>query len=468
MGKIYQLLHELFRNLFAKSTVYEDQHGPDLRHRIFYTILLLLFFRILADIPALNVDEERMQHLLADNPFLGLVDLFAGGEVLTHFSIVAAGIFPYLVALVIAQAATWVVPSLRTLRRQGEEGKKKIARIATGVSIPLAFIFALAISHFLARQTGLFPGGIHWFTAAGFFPSLWIVCLVTAGSVLSAGIVNWITRKGVGPGEDIVLLAGASLALAKRASQGVRATADFTHAAEWLAFFIVATAVVVALSLWLGKAQRRIPIVFPKRRLVSRRGVESIAAPAIPLPLNSGGILPVSGAIGLLTLLGFTGTFLESHFGGTMGLGVIGNALAGLLKPASDWFWLAFAGLIVLFTYVCNFATIWPQSLDAKLSLAEEMKQQGTFIPGLRPGAATAAYLSRTVARTSLLGGLGTAFLAAGLPYLILRVAGQDILLTVVSLIVVAKTIDGLQSRFLAHRSMESYDGLLRSRRKRV
>jgi preprotein translocase subunit SecY len=466
MGKGYELLHDLFRNLFAKSTVFEDQHGPDLRHRILYTILLLFFFRILADIPALNVDEERMQHLLADNPFLGLVDLFAGGEVLTHFSIVAAGIFPYLVALVIAQAATWVVPSLRTLRRQGEEGKKKIAWIATGVSVPLAFIFALAISHFLARQTGLFPGRIHWFTAAGFLPSLWIVCLVTGGSVLSAGIVNWITRKGVGPGEDIVLLAGASLALAKKASQGVRAAPDFMHAIEWLAYFLVAAAVVVVLSLWLGKAERRIPIVFPKRALASRRGGNSIASPAIPLLLNSGGILPVSAAIGLLTLLGFAGTFLESHFAGTMG--DVGNVLAGLLKPASDGFWLAFAGLIVLFTYICNFATIWPQSLDARLSLAEEMRQQGTFIPGLRPGAATAAYLSRTVARISLLGGLGMAFLAAGLPYLILRVAGQDILLTVVSLIVVAKTIDGLQSRFLAHRSMESYDGLVRSRKRRV
>jgi preprotein translocase subunit SecY len=190
VGKVAELLRALYRNLFAESTFYEDQYAPDRRHRVLNTILLLLAFRILADIPVLNVDEERLHQLLADNPLLGLVDLLAGGEVLTKFSFVAAGIFPYLAARVIAYGATRVVPSLRERRMRSSEGDKQIKEIAKWLTLPLAFAFAYVLSHYLSRQTGLFPGQIHWFTWATFFPSPWIVCLVTLGSVLSSGIAN--------------------------------------------------------------------------------------------------------------------------------------------------------------------------------------------------------------------------------------------------------------------------------------
>src|SRR5207344_817450 len=143
---------------------------------------LLLLFRALADIPILNVDEERLEQLLADNPLVGIVDLFAGGDVLKHFSFVAAGIAPYLLALGLATAATWFVPSLRELRRQGERGKKRIEFYATVLTIPLALVFGWAISHYLALQTGLFPGHIRWFSSDSFVRSLGIVCLVTLGS----------------------------------------------------------------------------------------------------------------------------------------------------------------------------------------------------------------------------------------------------------------------------------------------
>jgi preprotein translocase subunit SecY len=463
MDKILQLLRALFGNLFAERTPYEDEHGPDRRHRVLNTVLLLLAFRVLAELPALNVDEERLQHLLADNPFLGLVDLFAGGEVLRHFSWVAAGILPYLAALGLAQGATWVVPSLRDLRDQGEKGKKQIKLIATVVSVPLAIIFAYAISRYLARQTGLFPGNIHWFTSETFFPSMRIVCLVTLGSVLSTGIINWITRKGIGSGENIVLLAGASLALAKQISDIVRDAPDPADTIQRLAIVVVGAAVFAVLGFWLVKAQRTLTVFYPKRRSDSRLGGESLVTAPMPLLLISGGYVPVSAAIGLLALLRFAPTVLEAHFEGT--LGAFGKMLGAWLTPESDWFWAALACLIVLFTYARNFAVIWPGLSKDDLSVAEFMKKNGTFFSGVSPGIATETYLSRIVAQNSLLGSLGMVLLAAGLPYLIFRITQKEVLVGVLSLIVLVKTVDRVWDAYKAFGIAESYDGLLKKRR---
>jgi preprotein translocase subunit SecY len=176
--------------LLGKNWLDDGIDGPTLRRRIIYTVLLVLLFRVLADIPVLNVDEERLNRLLADNPLTGVVDLFAGGEVLTHFSVVGAGIFPYLLALVLVNGATWLVPALRELRRRGEEGKKRLELYATLLTIPLAFVFAWSISHYLARQTGLFPSGIHWFTSAS-ARSRSPMRLISASPRASAALLEW-------------------------------------------------------------------------------------------------------------------------------------------------------------------------------------------------------------------------------------------------------------------------------------
>ena len=456
MEKVAELLRALYRNLFAESTFYEDQHAPDRRHRVLNTILLLLAFRILADIPVLNVDEERLHQLLADNPLLGLVDLLAGGEVLTKFSFVAAGIFPYLAALMIAYGATWVVPYLREQRKRGRQGEKKIENVAKWLSVPLAFAFAYALSHYLSRQTGLFPGQIRWFTGATFFPTLWIVCLVTLGSVLSAGIANWITRKGVGPGENMVLLAGSTLVLAKQIGDMMREAPDLTHAIERLAIVVAGAAVLVALSYWLLTAERRVAVQFAIRPVNSRRPIPS----RLRLLLNRGGVIPVTAAIVLLMLLRLATTFVESHFGG-------GSVLGGAFTPASGWYWALLACLIVLFTYVVNFSAIQRGLSDEDVSLVEDMRNIGAYIPGLRPGPATERFINQTVARLSLVGGLGMAFLAAGIPYVILRLTQHDILITVLTLIIIVKTLEPLRAKFEADGTMESYDGLIKAGRVR-
>ncbi len=452
MSQIGDLLRALYRNLFLESTVYEDEHGPDRRRRVLNTILLLLLFRILADIPALNVDEERLHQLLADNPFLGFVDLLAGGDVLKHFSVVAAGIFPYLVALAIAQGATLVVPSLREMRNQGEELKKRVKLIAKVLTVILAFLLALFVSHVLSRQTGFFPGKIRWFTGSTFLSTLWIVVLVTFGSTLSAGLVNWISRTGIRPGENIVLLAGASLTLAKQIADIVRDAPDTASAMERVVTVSAVLVVLVALAFVLVSAQRPVRFTFPRRQTNLAAG-GSLPSASVPLLLNGGGIVPLSAAIGLLGLLRFADAYIASGFGGS--LGAAATAIGARLALTSGWYWVALAALIVLFTYACNFATI-----DA--GLADNMKKQGAFIPGLRPGTETATFISKTVARISLLGGVSMALFGAGVPYVIFRLTQRDDLLTVLSLIIIVKTVVAVWSRYQADGTMERYDTLLK------
>jgi preprotein translocase subunit SecY len=130
------------------------------RRRVVETLFLLLLFRAMALVPLLHVNEEKLHHLLAHNPLIGAVNLFAGGEVLEHFSLAAAGILPYLVALALVEWASWFVPSLRELRARGEHGKKRLELYGKMLTIPLAFLFAWLLSQYLAQQVGLFPGKI--------------------------------------------------------------------------------------------------------------------------------------------------------------------------------------------------------------------------------------------------------------------------------------------------------------------
>jgi preprotein translocase subunit SecY len=411
---------------------YQTPTHPDLRHRILYTILLLLVFRVLADIPMFKVDEEQLEQL-ANNPLLGAIDLLAGGEVLTHFSVVAAGIFPFLLATMIVQGATWIIPSLGELQSQGETGRKRIEFLVT---VPIAFILAFIISRYMALQTGLFPGHMHLFTSATIFSSLLVVCLVTLGSLLSAWIARTITNWGVGSGENLVLFAGASLVLAKQAGKIAHQAPDLSHAILRLAFVIIAAILIMIWSYWLVGPQRNVPLLYPRIGTSTARW-----QPTLPLPLNSGGILPASAAIALLTL----------------GAG---------LTPTTAWFWGALALLVVPFTYICNFGMIWPRSAS-DLSLAQKLQRRGLFIPGIRPGLATEAYLRGEVAMFTWVAALSLAFLAAGVPYLIWRLLHQDMTVKVLSIVVVVEAAERLRLEFLAHRSMGSYEGLIRSARVR-
>jgi len=432
-----------------------------LSRRFIYTLLLLLVFRILAAIPILNVDEERIRHLLAQNPLIGTVDLFAGGEVINHFSIVAAGIFPYLLALMLVQVISLVPSRLREMQREGEKGKKRLELITRILTIPIAFLFAWILSHYLSQQVGLFPGQIRWFTHASFWPSLRIVCLVTLGSLISTAVSDLITRNGIGTGAEVVLVGGSGLVFVKQVTRVIREAPSKVVALQWFGWIILGSLVVVVLSIYVMSSMRKIPIQFAKR-VVGRR-VLSGSQSHLPLLLNYGRVFPVSAGIGVLTLLQLSQGFFQSH--AHSWAGTLGRSITDWVTPASGWYWMALACLIIFFTFVYNFSLLWQRDTP----ISDSLKKDGAFIPGLRPGQQTEEYISRVVTDISLPGGVGLALLAAGLPYAILRLTHQNLMVTVLSLIIVVTTVQGLRSQVCAYHYAESYEGFLHpSNKKRL
>ncbi len=439
------------------------QFGPSkrtLNRRFANTFLLLLLFRILTAIPALNVDEERLRQLLAANPLLGTVDLFAGGETLNHFSIAAAGIFPYLVALILVQVASSMSSSLQRMQLQGGSGKDRVDLITKLLTVVLAFFFAWGLSHYLSQQVGLFPGQIHWFTKSSFGSSLWIVCLVTFGSYLSTEVSNMITRKGIGSGAEIVLLGGSSLVFLKQMAHVLRSAPGTAAALERLGWIVVIGLVIIILSVYVMDAERDVPIMYPARSPKAGRIMQR-TRPHLPLLLNAGRILPVSAGIGLLSLVQLSQGFFQQHAQSWIGKG--GLLLTKWVTPASGWYWIALACLIVLFTYIYNYSILW----QGDQPIAQNLKVGGAYVPGLRPGLRTQEYLTRIIRSISLPGGLSLAFLAAGVPYLVMRFTHQNQMVTILSLVVVVLTAQSLRDEVKAYHITESYQGFLDPKRKR-
>jgi preprotein translocase subunit SecY len=439
------MLRELIKTLFSKETLYEQMHGPRFWPRVWNTLALVILFRVLADIPLLNVDDDRMQQLLASNPLLGLLNLLAGGDVLTHFSLVAAGIFPYLMARLVVYGVSWLLPPLRSLRRQGSSGATQLEQQSKLWSIPLAFLFAVGAGEYFAHQPGLFHGTAHWFSAGTFFSSLWIVCLVTFGSALSTWVTHLISRFGVGSGEQIVLVVGASITLANQIDTTVRAAPSLRETLQTLGWGAAAAAILVYLSYCVMNAQRRLRYETGKRADLPNRFTSAANAQFVPLPVLAGGILPISGAVGLLVAMQFTQIFLASHFHGV--LGTAGIRLGVWLAPQDPWLWITLATLVALLTYLFNFSILWRSKRDERYTFAEDMRRRGEFFPGIRPGQATENYLSEIIAHVTPLGALAAASLAVGAPYLIFRLTGLNCLTAVLSLMIVVRAIDDLRDQ---------------------
>ncbi|HEX2855249.1 MAG TPA: hypothetical protein VHO24_18585 [Opitutaceae bacterium] len=445
------------------------QPPPSFHRRILNTILFLLLFRFLANIPVANVDEEKLQELLKTNPLLGAIDLFAGGEVLSNFSVVAVGLFPYLLAAGLVGLAARLVPALRSLEKESEAERFKLyTRIVT---LPLAFLLGWGITRYLSLQTGLFPDGLKWFSSSSFLPTLLIVAAVTLGSWLTEKIKEWITDHGIASGESVILLVGSSLAFVSQVSDIRYQTADAASALRALAIHGAVGLLVILLAIPLATAVRKIPMILAKRAgappppWAARQPVYS---PHLPLLLNRGGIAPVSSAIGFLLLFQIGALFLGWVSPGKFPQ--LHDGLLSLADPERELYWALLAVLIVVFTYFHNYLLLWKPYENSEQSLADYLKTNGSaFIPGFRPGSQTAAYLSRVMALITLPGAVLLVLLTAVLPYAILKFTGQNAFVPILSAIVFVKTFLQVRRSFEAHRIMDhGYDDLLRPKKKNL
>jgi preprotein translocase subunit SecY len=422
--------------------------APDIRRRILYVLGMLVIVRFLAHVPVPGVDRDALSEVMGQQQFLQLLDLFSGGG-LSTFSIIALGVNPYINASIIMQLMTGVVPRLQQLQREGEYGRNKINQYTRYLTVPMALLqsygYLAILSSKSAGGTSVVPG----FDLTS-LDTLTMIATLTAGSILLMWIGELITERGIGNGISFIIFAG----IVARVPSGIVTFLRTPDLAAGLAFALLGIGA-VAVIVYIQEGQRRIPIQYASR--VRGRRMYQGGATFLPLRVNQAGVIPIIFAVSILLFPVQLSQYFASSSEGVVR--DISNTIGTLLSQRSALYVILYFLLTVGFTYFYTAFTFKPDET------ADQLRKNGGFIPGIRPGAPTRDYLSRVVYRISLAGALFLGIVAVSpilvsIPFQGSVVAnftlGGTALLIVVS--VVVETMKQLEAQLM----MRNYEGFIR------
>jgi preprotein translocase subunit SecY len=416
--------------------------APDIRRRILYVLGLLIVFRLLASVPVPGIDKAQLASFLEGNPIFGLLDLFSGGG-LAAFSVVALGMNPYINASIIMQLMSGVVPSLQALSREGEFGRNKITQYTRYLTVPLAILQAYGFLALLNSQ-GVLTGG---FDLAS-FETLTQIATLTAGAIALMWIGELITERGIGNGISFIIFAG----IVSRAPGAVQAFIVSPNIGTFVAFAVLAVAA-VGVIIYIQEGQRRIPIQYASR--VRGRRMYSGGQTFLPLRVNQAGVIPIIFAVSILLFP----QQLASYFT-TSEITIVANiakAVVTFFNPQSIVYSILLFILTMGFTYFYTAFTFKPDET------AEQLRKNGGFIPGIRPGRPTQDYLARVVTRITFAGALFLAIVATA-PSLwsILVPDFGGLALGGTSLLIVVSVVVETMKQIEAQLMMRNYEGFIR------
>ncbi|AOZ70253.1 preprotein translocase subunit SecY [Rhodobacter xanthinilyticus] len=414
--------------------------ATELRQRIFFTIGLLIIYRLGTYIPVPGIDADRLREFMegAASGLGGMLSMFTGGA-LGRMGIFALGIMPYISASIIVQLLTSLVPSLEQMKKEGEQGRKKINQITRYATVGLATFQALGLARSLeagdlAHDPGMF------FIAS-------VVITLVGGTMFLMWLGEQITARGIGNGVSLIIFVGIianiPAALASFFEQG-RAGAISTPVILGVMVMVV---LVIAFVVFMERALRKIHIQYPRRQVGMK--IYDGGSSHLPIKVNPAGVIPAIFASSLLLLPTTIATFSGSQTGPVM------STILAYFGPGQPLYLAFFTAMIVFFAYFYTANVAFKAD-----EVAENLKNQGGFIPGIRPGKKTEDYLDYVVARVLV---IGSAYLAAvcllpeilrsqlSIPFYF----GGTSVLIVVS--VTMDTINQVQSHLLAHQ----YEGLI-------
>jgi preprotein translocase subunit SecY len=416
---------------------------PELKDKILFTLLMLLIYRVGAHItvPGLDVGALRLQFQGLQDTFLGIYDMFVGGG-LSRATIFALGIMPYISASIMFQLLAAVFPTIEKLQKEGEEGRKKITQWTRYTTVLLSAIQAYGYSVFL----GSLPGAVR---TPGFGFVFTTVLTLTIGALFIMWLGEQITERGIGNGMSLLIffsiIEGFPAATA-RTFEAVRlGEIGIAALVALLAVLVGVTAGVVAMTM----GARKIPVQIP-RKVVGRGRIQEGQKSFIPLRVNSAGVMPIIFAQAFVVVPGTMAAFSSLPFLQT---------LADMFQPQTKIYYITYGLLIVFFTYFYTAIIFNP------VDLAENLKKQGGFIPGVKPGARTAEYIDRVLTRVTLPGSIYLALIAL-VPFFIFDIfniqtfffGGTGLL------IVVGVALDTVQQA-QQHLMLRHYDGFMKKGR---
>ncbi|MCR4330990.1 MAG: preprotein translocase subunit SecY [Patescibacteria group bacterium] len=388
------------QNFWTKiKLIFRDK---SLRNRILFIFAALVVFRALASIPIPGIDVARLQEFLANNQFLGLLNIFSGGG-LSNLSIVMLGVAPYITASIIMQLMTIMSERLKALyHEEGEAGKKKFSQYSRFLSVPLAVIQGFGLLLILERQGIL--------GSLTMFDRIENIIIVTAGSLLLMWIGELISEFGIGNGISIIIFAGIVAAIPTTVSQLVFSF-DISQIPLYLGFLVAAVAIIAGVVI-ITEAERPIPITYAKR--VRGMKVYGGVSTYLPLRVNQAGVIPIIFALSILLLPQMIVNFI-ANIDSTI-VQTVSNAVLAFLN--NGWFYSTFYFLLVfLFTYFYTAVTFDPESI------ATNLQKSGAFIPGVRPGKSTELYIGKILTRITFVGAFFLGLIAV-LPLTVQAITG--------------------------------------------
>ncbi len=413
---------------------------PELRRKILMTALIIIVFRVVAHIPVGGVDIEALKSLFSSNQFLGLLDVFSGGT-LANFSILSLGLNPYINASIIIQLLTMIFPSLEALSKEGEYGKQKINQYTRYLTIPLAILQAFAMFTLLKNQ-GIIP-------TATPLSILAIVTGMTAGTMFVMWLGELITEYGIGNGISLLIFAGIVSRLPITLTQ-TTSIIDQQQVIN-LVIFAVLSLVVVAAIVFVNEARRQILVQYARRHIGGREVGGS--STYLPLRVNQAGVIPIIFAVSLVLIPSFGGQYLSQV--PQTNLANIGRFLVTHFQPQSLTYNIIYFALVIGFTYFYTAVIFNPSKI------AEDIKKSGAFIPGIRPGTATTAYLNYILLRITLVGAVFLGVVAI-LPSIASQITGVSTLVVGgTGLLIVVSVILDTAKQFESKLIERNYEGFL-------
>ncbi len=413
----------------------------DIRRKIIFTLLMLVVFRIGSNIPVPGIDREILnQAFQGGTGLLELFDLFSGGS-FSNMTIFALSITPYITASIILQLLTIAIPALERLSREGTEGRKKITQYTRYLTVALAFVQAIGVSVGMFRQALI---------STDFFSVAVIVIVLSAGTAFLMWLGEKINENGIGNGISLIIFAG----IVARLPSAIRETLTKYQAGEigflTIALFVIFAIIVIVGIIEVQQGQRRIPVQYAKR--VVGRKMYGGQSTHIPLKVNQAGVIPVIFALSMLqfplTVTYFAGT--DTDFT---------QWIEKWLSPVDSpgiWVYAVFnVVLIIFFTYFYTAVTFNP------MEVANNMKANGGFIPGIRPGRTTVEYLNKVMTRITFVGAVFLAAVAT-LPTIEGQITPLDVQFGGTSLLIAVGVALDTMKQLEQQMVMRNYQGFLK------
>ncbi len=423
---------------------------PDLKRKLLVTLALLFVYRVGVHVPTPGIDGAALSSFFASasGTLFSMFNMFSGGA-LERLSIFALGIMPYISSSIILELMTVVVPHLEQLKKEGDAGRKKKTQYTRYGTVVLSIIQGFGISVGLEAMTS--PAGVAIVPYPGWGFRLVTIITLTAGTAFIMWLGEQITERGIGNGISLIIFAGIVANMPSALGNTIRLMSTGEMGVFSLILLTVLMVGVVACIIYMEQAQRRIPVHYAKR--VVGRKMYGGQTSHLPLKINTAGVIPPIFASSIIMFPTTLAQFINLP---------IMQTIAALFSPGTVWYYLLYIGFIIFFCFFYTAVQFNPEDV------AENMKKNGGYIPGIRPGKKTSEYIDKVLTRITVGGALYVSAVCV-LPTMLMNKFNVPFFFGGTALlIVVGVSIDTI-SQIESHLISGNYDGFMgRSGAKRI